>query len=119
GTRRPGTRGPSRPARPPSQPSSQPSFRRTRPTPPRRRRRRSLLRVNVYSQFGNEVPTTSATTERRNRLKTMNVNQLHKHKAVTVHTLGQRSGVPYEVERTVCSDCHRLLDEKPLRRTAA
>ena len=49
----------------------------------------------------------------------MNVKNLHKHKAVTVHTLGQRSGVPYEVERTVCSDCHRLLDEKPLRRTAA
>jgi NMD protein affecting ribosome stability and mRNA decay len=49
----------------------------------------------------------------------MNVTAAHKHKAVTVHTIGQRSGVPYEVERTVCSRCHRLLDEKPLRRAAA
>ena len=49
----------------------------------------------------------------------MNVKAIHKHTAVTVHTLGQRSGVPYEVERTVCSDCRRLLDEKPLRRAAA
>jgi ribosomal protein L37E len=43
----------------------------------------------------------------------------HKHKAVTTHAVGQRAGVPYEVERRVCSDCGRVLDERPLRRAAA
>lgn len=45
--------------------------------------------------------------------------QKHKHTSVTVHAIGRLSGVPYEVERTVCSSCHRVLDEKPLRRAAA
>lgn len=49
----------------------------------------------------------------------MNVKHLHKHTAVTVHAIGQRSGVPYEVERTVCADCRRLLVEKTLKRAAA
>jgi NMD protein affecting ribosome stability and mRNA decay len=43
----------------------------------------------------------------------------HKHTAVTTHAINQRAGVPYEVERTVCSDCRRVLDERPLRRAAA
>jgi hypothetical protein len=43
----------------------------------------------------------------------------HKHKVVTVHALEQRSGVPYEVERRMCSACRHVLDERPLRRTAA
>jgi NMD protein affecting ribosome stability and mRNA decay len=43
----------------------------------------------------------------------------HKHTAVTTHAIDQRAGVPYEVERTVCSDCRRVLDERPLRRAAA
>jgi len=43
----------------------------------------------------------------------------HTHQVVTVHALEQRSGVPYEVERRVCSACRRVLDERPLRRTAA
>ena len=43
----------------------------------------------------------------------------HKHKAVTRHELRQRAGVPYEVERVVCSACLRVLDERPLRRAAA
>jgi hypothetical protein len=30
----------------------------------------------------------------------------------------QKLGVPYEVERTVCSECQRVLDERPLRRAA-
>jgi hypothetical protein len=46
-------------------------------------------------------------------------HQLHRHTARTVHVLRQRSGVPYEVERKVCSACQRVLDERPLRRTAA
>ncbi|MGH3103856.1 MAG: hypothetical protein ACRDN6_07160 [Gaiellaceae bacterium] len=43
----------------------------------------------------------------------------HKHTAVTTHALKQRAGIPYEVERVVCSDCRRVLDERPLRRAAA
>jgi hypothetical protein len=43
----------------------------------------------------------------------------HTHKVVTVLALEQRSGVPYEVERRMCSACRRVLDERPLRRTAA
>jgi NMD protein affecting ribosome stability and mRNA decay len=43
----------------------------------------------------------------------------HKHVAVTTHVLRQREGVPYEVERQVCADCRRVLDERLLRRAAA
>jgi hypothetical protein len=43
----------------------------------------------------------------------------HKHDAVTVHAIHQRAGVPYHVERKVCSSCRRLLDEKTLKRAAA
>jgi RNase P subunit RPR2 len=49
----------------------------------------------------------------------MTTKQTHKHTVVTVRALTQRNGVPYEVERTVCADCHRLLEEKPVRRAAA
>jgi hypothetical protein len=43
----------------------------------------------------------------------------HKHTAVTIHAIRQRSGVPYHVERKVCSNCSRLLEEKTIRRAAA
>lgn len=43
----------------------------------------------------------------------------HKHTIVTLHALRQRSGIPYEVERHVCSSCRRVLEERPLRRAAA
>jgi hypothetical protein len=46
-------------------------------------------------------------------------NRAHKHTAITLHALRQSAGIPYEVERTVCSDCRRLLDERPLKRAAA
>jgi hypothetical protein len=49
----------------------------------------------------------------------MTPKRLHKHTAITVLALAQRGGVPYEVERTVCADCHRLLEEKPVKRAAA
>jgi hypothetical protein len=45
--------------------------------------------------------------------------KVHEHVAKRVHVLLQRAGVPYEMERQVCSDCRRVLDEKPVRRTAA
>jgi hypothetical protein len=43
----------------------------------------------------------------------------HKHTSVTLHAIRQRNGVPYEIERKICSACNRVLDEKPLRRALA
>jgi hypothetical protein len=43
----------------------------------------------------------------------------HRHTKVTSYALRQREGVPYEVERVHCSQCSRLLDERPLRRAVA
>ena len=43
----------------------------------------------------------------------------HRHKAVTLHVLAQRRGIPYELEQKVCSACSRILDERPLKRAAA
>jgi NMD protein affecting ribosome stability and mRNA decay len=43
----------------------------------------------------------------------------HKHTAVRMYIVSQRLGVPYEVEQTVCAECRRLLEERPLRRAAA
>ena len=45
--------------------------------------------------------------------------QLHKHKAVIAHALRQQAGIPYEIEQRVCTDCHRVLDERTVRRAAA
>jgi hypothetical protein len=44
---------------------------------------------------------------------------VHEHTAVQKHALGQRAGIPYEIVRTVCSQCLRVLDEQPVRRAAA
>lgn len=46
-------------------------------------------------------------------------SKVHKHKVVRLYAVQQRAGVPYEVERTVCADCRRVLEERPLRRAAA
>jgi hypothetical protein len=43
----------------------------------------------------------------------------HRHTAVVKHALRQREGIPYEVERKVCTACARVLDERPLKRAAA
>jgi len=43
----------------------------------------------------------------------------HTHQATRTYVLLQRFGVPFEVERTVCSDCQRVLEERPLKRAAA
>jgi hypothetical protein len=50
---------------------------------------------------------------------TQSGEQPHEHRAVTMYLLRSRSGVPYEVERTVCAACRTVLDERPLRRAAA
>ena len=54
---------------------------------------------------------TNIFTQRRRRT--------HTHNAVRRHVLLQRLGVPYEVERTVCTECRHVLDERPLKRAAA
>jgi hypothetical protein len=43
----------------------------------------------------------------------------HRHARVTTVFVGQRSGIPYELERTTCSVCHQVLAERVLRRAAA
>jgi hypothetical protein len=43
----------------------------------------------------------------------------HTHVAVTRHLIRRRHGIPYEVERKVCADCARVLEEKPVKRLAA
>ena len=43
----------------------------------------------------------------------------HTHNAVRTHVLLRRLGVPYEVERTVCTECRHVLEERPLKRAAA
>jgi hypothetical protein len=43
----------------------------------------------------------------------------HSHRKITTHVIVQRSGIPYELERTVCSVCGRVLRERPLHRAAA
>jgi hypothetical protein len=43
----------------------------------------------------------------------------HRHRAASTRVLIQRGGVPYEIERTVCRECDRVLSERPLRRAAA
>jgi NMD protein affecting ribosome stability and mRNA decay len=44
---------------------------------------------------------------------------LHRHHPVSTHVLVQRAGVPYELERTVCAECARVLSERPVSRAAA
>jgi hypothetical protein len=43
----------------------------------------------------------------------------HHHRPVVLHLLAQRLGIPYEVERTTCSDCRKVLDERTVRRAQA
>jgi len=43
----------------------------------------------------------------------------HKHSTITVHAIRQRAGVPYHVERQICSRCQKTLDERTIKRAAA
>ena len=43
----------------------------------------------------------------------------HRHARVTTVFVGQRSGIPYELERTTCRVSREVLAERPLRRAAA
>jgi len=48
-----------------------------------------------------------------------NASEPHEHTVVTTVVLLQRNGIPYEVERTYCFSCRQVLEERPLKRTAA
>jgi hypothetical protein len=43
----------------------------------------------------------------------------HRHRAERTHVVVRRDGIPYELERTVCRECDRVLAERPVRRAAA
>jgi hypothetical protein len=43
----------------------------------------------------------------------------HQHVAKQVHVILQRAGIPYEVERQVCTGCAHVLGERPVKRAAA
>jgi hypothetical protein len=45
--------------------------------------------------------------------------RLHRHRGVTTRVVGQRGGVPYELERRVCTTCGRELEVRPVKRTEA
>ena len=77
--------------------------------------------VKKVCRFRDYLPTTTLTAERLITVRDteMTLMRRHKHTAVTVHALQQRHGVPYHVERKVCSNCKRLLDEKFIKRAAA
>lgn len=68
------------------------------------------------------VRNESGATVKRGEMTTNpdpKVRRLHRHKAVVAHALRQHAGIPYEVEQRVCSGCHRVLDERTVRRAAA
>jgi hypothetical protein len=80
-----------------------------------------ITAVKKVCRFRDVLPTTRMTAERLTTVRDteMTLMRRHKHTAVTVHALRQRHGVPYHVERKVCSNCQRLLDEKFIKRAAA
>jgi hypothetical protein len=45
--------------------------------------------------------------------------RLHRHRSEITHVLGQRAGIPYELERHACKVCGRELELRPLRRAFA
>ena len=65
------------------------------------------------------APSTKLPITLENEMSAQHPTQIHEHVAKRVHVLLQRAGVPYEIERQVCKDCSRVLDEKPVKRAAA
>jgi hypothetical protein len=65
------------------------------------------------------VTTGRPITLEQLSVKVKRAQNQHNHTAVTIRAIRQRSGIPYEVERRVCTDCRRVLDEKPLKRASA
>jgi len=76
-------------------------------------------RYNFVPGLSVVVSDRTATFGRRAMNQILQRRRLHKHTGVRTYVLLQRLGVPYEIERTVCSDCGRVLDERSVRRAAA
>jgi len=89
--------------------------------PPSRRLERSRIRHNFVTLLSVVVSERIATLSPRTmtQLFTLHRKRGHSHRAVRTYVLGQRLGVPYEVERTLCADCRQVLEERPLKRAAA
>jgi hypothetical protein len=49
----------------------------------------------------------------------VHLRRRHRHQAVTSHVLVQRSGIPYELQRSVCKTCGRELEARAVRRAVA
>jgi hypothetical protein len=45
--------------------------------------------------------------------------RIHRHRAVRTHVVVQHGGIPYELERTVCTGCSQVLAERRLKRAVA
>jgi hypothetical protein len=43
----------------------------------------------------------------------------HRHRPRLLHALSLRDGVPYEIERVVCSTCGAVIAERTIRRAEA
>jgi len=74
--------------------------------------------VTLLSVSASEGMTTLGSRTMSN-IFTHRRKRSHTHTAVRMHVLLQRLGVPYEVERTVCTQCRHVLEERPLKRAAA
>jgi hypothetical protein len=81
----------------------------------------SRIRHNFVTLLSVVVSEPIATLSPRTMSQhfTLHRKRAHSHRAVRTHVLGQRLGIPYEVERTLCADCRQVLDERPLKRAAA
>jgi hypothetical protein len=73
----------------------------------------TLLSVVASEGIATLSPRTMSNLFTHKRRRT------HTHNAVRTHVLSRRLGVPYEVERTVCTECRHVLEERPLKRAAA
>ena len=74
--------------------------------------------VTLFSVVASEGKTTLSPRTMSN-IFTHKRTRTHTHNAVRTHVLLRRLGVPYEVERTVCTECRHVLEERPLKRAAA
>jgi len=74
--------------------------------------------ITLLSVVASE-PIDTLNPRTMSQLSPLHRKRTHSHRAVRTYVLGQRLGVPYEVERTVCADCRQVLEERPLKRAAA
>jgi len=74
------------------------------------------LSAVVRATLGEDM---SGHTGTNGAAKAPEVKGTHEHVAERVHVVLLRKGVPYEVERKVCTACNEILAETPLKRASA